>query len=381
MRVLMTGGGTGGHVNPAIAIANKIREKENDSVIAFVGTERGIENKLAPKYGYEVYHVEIQGLKRSLSLSNVKTAYLMMTSVVKAKKIVREFDPDVVIGTGGYVCWPLVKAASLLGVPTVLHESNALPGKAVKRLQKRVDKIYTNFEVTRDLLKCREKTERVGNPLISGFENLSKREARIKIGAEGKYRRVLLSFGGSLGARTLNLNALEIAERYVKDHGEVLYIHSTGSHDYPMMKEEVEKRGLDGLSNFDLCEYIYDMPYKMAAADLVICRAGAMTLSEIAMLGKPSVLIPSPNVTDNHQYKNAAELEKGGAAAVFEEKDLEESTVADKVAELFASPEKLDSMAENVKKFAVNDAAEIIYEGVRGLADEYRTKRPEKGGI
>ena len=377
MRALMTGGGTGGHVNPAIAIANTIKEHEKDSVIAFVGTERGIENKLVPKHGYEVYHVEIQGLKRSLSLSNVRTAYLMFTSVRKAKKIIKEFRPDVVVGTGGYVCWPLVKAASLLGVPTVLHESNALPGKAVQRLKKYVDVIYTNFEVTKTLLNCGDKAVRVGNPLVSGFEALSKEEARKKIGADGKYRKILLSFGGSLGARTLNLNALEIMDKYVRDHKEVLYIHSTGSRDYPMMKEEFEKRGLNGCPNIELCEYIYDMPYKMAAADLVICRAGAMTLSEVAMLGKPSILIPSPNVTDNHQYKNARELELVGAAAVFEEKDLEKDTVADKVAELFSSPEKLASMGENVKQFAVKDAGETIYKGIRELV---KNKKPAHEG-
>ena len=368
MRVLMTGGGTGGHVNPAIAIANTIKEKEKDSVIAFVGTSRGIENKLVPKYGYEVYHVEIQGLKRSLSLSNIKTAILTVTSVRKAKKLVREFKPDAVIGTGGYVCWPVVKAASSLGIPTFLHESNAIPGVAVKMLEKYVDVIYTNFELTAKRLKHPEKAMRVGNPLLAGAERLEKSDAKRRIGAE-KYEKVLLSFGGSLGARTINLNALDIAENYIKDHGEVLYVHATGSGDWEMMKEKAKKRGLTELPNFQMTEYIYDMPVRMTAADLVICRAGAITLSELAMMSKPSVLIPSPNVTDNHQFKNANELGQAGAAVVFEEKDLTDGKVRRCVAELLANEAGLKSMGKNARGFALENASEIIYRGVREKVD------------
>lgn len=368
MRVLMTGGGTGGHVNPAIAIANTIREKEKDSVIAFVGTSRGIENKLVPKYGYEVYHVEIQGLKRSLSLSNIKTAFLTVTSVRKAKKLVREFKPDAVIGTGGYVCWPVVKAAASLGIPTFLHESNAIPGVAVKMLERYVDAIYTNFESTAKKLKYPEKAVRVGNPLLAGAEKLEKTEAKRRIGAE-KYEKVLLSFGGSLGARTVNLNALDIAENYIKDNKNVLYLHATGSHDWEMMREEAKKRGLDALPNFQMTEYIYDMPVRMAAADLVICRAGAMTLSELAIMNKPSVLVPSPNVTDNHQFKNANELGRAGAAEVFEEKDLGEGTLRECVSSLLENDAKLESMGKAVRQFALGNANEIIYRGVREKVD------------
>ena len=358
MRVLMTGGGTGGHVNPAIAIANTIREKEPDSVIAFVGTGRGIENKLVPKFGYDVYHVEIQGLKRSLSLSNFKTLYLTVSSVFKAKKLVKEFKPDVVIGTGGYVCWPVVKAASQLGIPTVLHESNAIPGVAVKMLEKCVDIVYTNFEATIEKLKYKNKAVRVGNPLINGFSSSDVDPQKIKEIKQG-HRKFVLSYGGSMGAMRVNAEMLSVMD-------------ATGAIESETTQKKFKEMGLDKFSNIQLVEYIYDMPQKMAAADLVICRAGAMTLSELAMLKKPCILIPSPNVTDNHQYKNAAELEKKGAAVVFEEKELSKGVLSDAVDKLLSDDKKLLEMQKNISSFAVSNANELIYGGVRNLVDKKR---------
>ena len=361
----MTGGGTGGHVNPAIAIANTIREKEKDSVIAFVGTGRGIENKLVPKFGYEVYHIEIQGLRRSLSLSNLKTAYLAVTSVFKAKKLVKKFKPDVVIGTGGYVCWPVVKAAADLGIPTVLHESNALPGVAVRMLEKYVDVVYTNFEATVKKLKYPEKAIRVGNPLISGFEVIESDAKEIK----GGYKKLLLSYGGSLGAMRVNGEILKVMKEYSSKHPEILHIHATGAIEKESALNTFREYGLDKYENLQLVEYIYDMPKKMAAADLVIARAGAMTLSELAMMKKPCILIPSPNVTDNHQYKNAVELEKKNAAVVYEEKNLDEGVLSKAVEELLGNDRKLREMQENIGSFAVENTNELIYNGVRKLVD------------
>lgn len=365
MRVLMTGGGTGGHVNPAIAIANTIREREKDSVIAFVGTERGIENKLVPKFGYKVYHVEIQGLKRKLTLSNIKTAYLAVTSVFKAKKLVKEFKPDVVIGTGGYVCWPVVKAAADMGIPTVLHESNALPGVAVRMLEKYVDVVYTNFEATINRLKYPEKAVRVGNPLVGGFIG-EKKESDVKKG----YEKLLLSYGGSLGAMRVNGEMLKVMRDYSAKHPEVLHIHASGAIEKETAQKTFVEYGLEKYDNLQLVEYIYDMPEKMAAADLVISRAGAMTLSELAMMNKPCILIPSPNVTDNHQYKNAVELEKKDAAVVFEEKELDEGVLTGAVSELLADGERLAMMGKNIGGFAVRNTNELIYNGVRKLVDQ-----------
>lgn len=365
MRVLMTGGGTGGHVNPAIAIANTIRENEKDSVIAFVGTKRGIENKLVSKFGYEIYHIEIQGLRRSLSLSNIKTAYLTVTSVFKAKKLVKKFKPDVVIGTGGYVCWPVVKAAASMGIPTVLHESNALPGVAVRMLEKSVDVVYTNFEATVKKLKHPEKAIRVGNPLINGFHSDSSEVDQVKKG----YKKLILSYGGSLGAMRVNSEMMELMRSFSSKHSDVLHIHASGAIEKQSTEEKFKEYGLEKFDNLELVEYIYDMPKKMAAADLVIARAGAMTLSELAMLKKPCILIPSPNVTDNHQYKNAVELEKKGAAVVFEEKDLHDGVLTEAVEKLIYDDEKLNAMKENIASFAVEDTNRLIYEGVKKLVE------------
>lgn len=362
----MTGGGTGGHVNPAIAIANTIREKEKDSVIAFVGTSRGIENKLVPKFGYQVYHVEIRGLRRSLSLSNLKTAYLAVTSVFKAKKLVKEFKPDVVIGTGGYVCWPVVKAAADLGIPTVLHESNALPGVAVRMLEKYVDKVYTNFEATVDRLKYREKAERVGNPLISGFESGSRTD--VKKG----YKKLILSYGGSLGALRVNKEMIELMRDFSAKNPDVLHIHASGAIEKETTKKLFDENGLGKYPNLQLVEYIYDMPDKMREADLVIARAGAMTLSELAMMNKACILIPSPNVTDNHQYKNAYELEKKNAALVFEEKDLSEGVLVKAVSDLINDEDRLSEMRKNIGDFAVENTNQLIYDGIKELIKNKR---------
>ena len=205
MRVLMTGGGTGGHVNPALAIANTIKQNDPDAVIAYAGTKRGIENKLVPKAGYPMYHVEVRGIKRSLSPSNIKAAYLALTSPIKARKIIKEFKPDLVVGTGGYVSWPIVKAAASMGIPTALHESNAIAGVAVKMLQKSVDRIYLNFEKTGETLTCdRAKLMQVGNPVMGGFSSMSREEARKKLGIPDKYKYIILSYAGSMGAKKVN---------------------------------------------------------------------------------------------------------------------------------------------------------------------------------
>ncbi len=366
MRVLMTGGGTGGHVNPAIAIANTIRDKEKDSVIEFVGTKRGIENKLVTKFGYKIHHIEIQGLRRKITLSNVKTAYLTVTSVFKAKKLIKCFKPDIVIGTGGYVCWPVVKAAADMGIPTVLHESNALPGVAVRMLEKYVDIVYTNFEATINRLKHPEKAIRVGNPLIDGFCANQEDVRQTRSG----FKKMILSYGGSLGAMRVNQETMELMKDFSSKHSDILHIHASGAIEKSSTEEKFKEYGLDKYNNLQLVEYIYDMPKKMAAADLVISRSGAMTLSELAMLKKPCILIPSPNVTDNHQYKNAVELEKKGAAVVFEEKDLSKGVLTKAVENLIYDDKRLNQMKKNIAEFAVENTNELIYEGIKKLTNK-----------
>ena len=374
MRVLMTGGGTGGHVNPALAIANTIKQNDPASEIAYVGTKRGIETKLVPRAGYPMYYVEVQGIRRSLSPKNLKAAYLALTSPYKARAIIEEFKPDIVIGTGGYVCWPVMKAAADMGIPTALHESNAIAGIAVKMLQKSVDRIYLNFEKTGETLTCqKEKLLKVGNPVMGGFSSLTREEARKKLGIPDKYKYIILSYAGSMGAEKVNDAVLCLMREYTSKHPEVYHIHATGAIEHELMTSQFKEMGLDKFENIELCEYIYDMPLKMAAADLTINRAGAMTVSELAITGKAAIFIPSPNVAENHQYKNAKVLYDAGAAGLFEEKEL-----TDGAKPLIAKVEELLSdegiairreMSENIRQFAVVDSNKLIYNDLCKLVE------------
>lgn len=373
MRVLITGGGTGGHVNPALAIANTIKQNDHDAVIAYVGTKRGIENKLVPKAGYPMYYVDVKGIKRSLSPSNIKAAYLALTSPIKAKKIIREFKPDIVVGTGGYVSWPVVKAASQMGIPTALHESNAIAGVAVKMLQKSVDRIYLNFEKTGESLSCdRAKLMKVGNPILGGFSSMTREEARKKLGIPDKYKYVILSYAGSMGAEKVNDAVLCLMREFTAKHPEVYHIHSTGSIELELCTSQFKEMGLDKCENIELCEYIYDMPVRMAAADITINRAGAMTISELAATGKCSIFIPSPNVAENHQYKNAKVLSDAGAAALFEEKELTDGAkpLIEEVEKLLSDEgdELRAERSEKIRQFAVSDANKLIYNDLVKLA-------------
>lgn len=368
MRVLLTGGGTGGHVNPALAIANTIKENDPDSTVEFVGTSKGIENRLVPRAGYAIHHVEIRGIRRSLSLSNLKTLYYVLTAPGKAKKLLREFKPDIVIGTGGYVCWPVIKAAASLGIPTALHESNATPGVAVKALASKVDRIYVNFDKAKEHLPDPEKVLHVGNPLLSEFKGTDKETARRELGIPENCRYVLLSYGGSLGAETVNRVMLQFMKEIVSKHPEIYHIHATGSSGYEKIKAEFDEAGLDKCPNISLNEYIYDMPLRMAASDVVVCRAGAMTVSELSLSRKCTVFIPSPNVTNNHQYKNAKVLFDEGAAFLFEESSLDEGF--EEALEFLLSPAgdaKREQMENKISAFAVPDANKRIYEDILKL--------------
>jgi len=366
MRVLMTGGGTGGHVNPALAIADTIRQNDPTAEIAYVGTHHGIESKLVPAAGYPLYFVEIQGIRRSFSLSNLKTAYLTLTSPHKAKKILREFQPDLVVGTGGYVSWPVVRAAAQMGIPTALHESNAVPGVAVRMLASKVDRIYLNFEETGAALGGGEKLLRVGNPILHPRAVIDRESARRALGIPDRYRYFILSYGGSMGAERLNYATLRLMRDFTARHPEVYHLHATGSIEWELCGSWFREMGLDQYENIKLVEYIYDMPEQMAAADLVICRAGAMTVSELAIAGKCAIFIPSPNVTDNHQYRNAKVLVDAGAASLFEEKELEGTDAAPLTARAayLLSPEgeaERRRMEEAIRAFAVPDANRRIY--------------------
>ncbi len=367
MRVILTCGGSGGHVNPAIAIANIIKMNDPSAEILFVGTSRGIENDLVPKAGFKIKHVEISGIKRSLSLSNIKTAVRIITSQGKAKKIIKEFAPDIVIGTGGYACWPTVKVAADMGIPTALHEANATPGFAVKRLCSKVDLVMTNFDETLQKLGDCRRAVKVGMPMRGEFDRISKEDARKKLGIDGKYKHVILSFGGSLGALRVNDAALEVMKAFSSKREDVVHYHSSGRLEYSNMLAQFNEAGLDKFNNIKLTEYIYDMSLKMAAADVVICRAGAMTLAELTRLRSAAILIPSPNVTDNHQYKNAKILSDAGAAVVIEEKEFDGEVVANTVERLINDEVARQRMSENIGGFYDSMTGKKIYSEIECL--------------
>ena len=351
MRVILTGGGSAGHINPALAIANIIKLNAPSAEILFVGTPKGMENDLVSKAGYEIKHVEISGISRSLSLSNVKTAVRVLTAPRKAKKIIEEFSPDIVIGTGGYVCWPSLAAAARMGIPTIIHEANAVPGVAVRQLCGKVDLVMTNFNETAEKIKKEQTTVCVGMPMRGEFEGISKEEARKRLGITQKYKKVILSFGGSLGAPMVNAAALEVMKNYSSKNSDVVHYHSSGKRCYEDMMTEYRKMGLGDCKNIEITPYIYDMSLKMAAADVVICRAGAMTLAELARLGSVALLIPSPNVTDDHQYKNAKLLEDASAAKVIKESEFDGNIVSDTVNRLMNDSEQRKKMSENIGRF------------------------------
>ncbi len=367
MRVLMSGGGTGGHINPALAIADTIKQHEPDAEIAFVGTKRGKEAELIPRAGYPLHFVEIQGISRSLSPKNIKTMWYILTAPRKAAKLIDEFQPDIVIGTGGYACWPTLAAAAKKGIPTMVHESNALPGLAVRKLQNQVDRILINFDQTAEKLSApREKIVKVGNPLRGGFGTIPSHMAKQKLNVE-KYKQIVMCFGGSLGSEKLNECAKEFMPICAKEHPDVLYVHVAGTRYYQQMYSDLVAEGLDKYDNIKLFDYIHDMPFWMSAADIVISRAGAMTISELSLMKKASILIPSPNVVDNHQYKNAKVLADRDAAVLIQESELVNSKYSSEILSLLEDEKKRCSLSANIGQFADTAANTNIYKEIKKL--------------
>ena len=370
MKVLLAGGGTAGHINPAIAIANTIKEHDKSAKIAFIGTKKGMENKLVAKAGYDIHHIEMRGLQRSLSPANIATAYYYVTAPAKAKKLLLSFKPDIVIGTGGYLSWPLLHAAAKLGIPTAVHESNAIPGKAVKMLEKEVDRVYVNFPGSSEGLKQKEKILCVGNPLISPPKEISAAGLYEKLGIPKTVKKVILSFGGSLGSRRINEEILHIMEDYTSKHPEIFHVHATGKNGYAEFMEKAKTIRLTQCPNIRISEYIYDMPLWERAANIVICRAGAMTISEMALLHRACILIPSPYVANNHQYENAKRLADAEAAIMIEEKDLTKDSLMMSIADLMDHDEKTEALQKNIEAFANPNAKEAIWQDILMLTSK-----------
>ncbi len=367
-RIIVTCGGTAGHINPAIAIANAIKRATPDAEILFVGADEERFNDLVQKAGYPIGHIEVEGISRSLSLANVRALYLAISSPTAAKKMLRDWHADFVIGTGGYACWPMLKAASKLGIPCAVHESNVLPGMTVNLLQSGMNRIYVNFAESADYLeaKNRKKVLRVGNPLLDGFSTTDRNEARRMLDiAPDAF--VVLSFGGSLGSATVNREMMDTTEKLAPLYPNVIWLHATGNKYYEAAMTELEERGLSGKSTIRWSKYIYQMVLHMAAADVVISRSGAVTLAELACLHKAAVLIPSPNVVKNHQYKNAKTLADAGAAYLLEEQTLNENKLASVLVKLMNEPETREKLEQAIAAFAVPNAADVIWADMQTL--------------
>ncbi len=353
MKIIFTCGGTGGHITPALAIADTVRENCPAAEILFVGADGGMETRLVPQAGYRIVTLRISGLHRSLTPKNIGVLWHALRSVGEAKKLLRQVHPDLVIGTGGYASFPTLRAAAELGIPTAAHESNATPGLAVRLLSPRLDRVWVNFEKAAEKMP-RAKCMTVGNPLPRGFGISA--PAPLPHGC----RKMVLSFGGSLGARELNRAAIAMMEAE-KDTPEIYHLHATGRGEYDEWRRVFEEKKLGKVKNLMLVPYLDDMPHQMAAADVVICRAGAMSISELAASGKAAILVPSPNVTGNHQFYNAKTLSDAGAAVLAEETELTKK-LPPLVLSLLADEEKRRGMGEKIRQFYCRESNRKIYE-------------------
>ncbi len=373
MRVLVSGGGTGGHINPALAIADKIKENNKDAVIEYVGTEKGMEATLVPGAGYKIHYIKVRGFKRKLTFENIDAAIKAVTSVKAAKKLIKEFKPDIVIGTGGYVSWPVLKAAAKMKIPTCIHEQNAFPGVTTRALSKYVDKVMISFEESAQYFEAKQKLTLVGNPVSGKMLSANRDDSRRKLGLSSD-EKVILSCGGSLGARPLNEKVYELIRDYSLKSN-VTHFHATGKAGWEVQSALYRELGFKDagedtlkLGNVTVSKYIYNMHELLSACDVEICRAGAMTLSELACMGKAAVIIPSPYVTNNHQYKNAKVLYDKGACVLIEEKDLNAKDLTENVRKLLEDDTYRKNMQNAVRTFAVTDTLDRIYDIVKKLA-------------
>ena len=366
MRLYITGGGTGGHVTPGLAIARYFEHKHPDTVVRFAGSARGIENKLVPREGYPLDTIEIIGLSRSMSpkglAHNLKAAQLAVSAVGKAKKLLQKARPDCVIGCGGYASFAVVRAAQQMGIPTVLLEVNALPGKVTKMLAKKADRVLVCFEQARDILGGGDKIVLTGAPVRGEILAADREKARAKFGL-GENDQLVVSFWGSMGAKYMNEHMAGALALECKNNVSYHHIHATGAAARDWLPKLAAENGADlqNHPNIQVTEYIYDMADRLAAADLVVCRAGAATLGELCLLGRPSLLVPSPFVAENHQEKNARALEAAGGCRVLLEKDAAPQVLCDEIQDLLSDRERLRRMGQDATKLAAHDAGEKIY--------------------
>lgn len=362
MKILFTCGGTAGHINPAVALARMFQERNEDCQVLFVGAKGGMEERLVPKEGFPLETVTISSFWRSLRPSgirhNLKTLRNLSVSKKEAEDILDNFQPDLVVGTGGYASFPVVNAAAHRGIPTAVHESNAVPGLTTQRLSKVADRVMVGYEESRAHYDHPEKVVVTGTPVRGDFFTLTREEARRALGITDD-RPLVLSYWGSLGAEVMNGYMTDFIRREAAAGAPFHHIHGAGRNFASMTKALSD---LTLPEEIQVKEYIYDMPVVMTAADLVLCRGGASTLSELTAIGKPAIIVPSPNVTNNHQEKNANVLGDQGGAVVLLEPDCDGQTLYETASDLLRRPEEREAMARVMTRLGIPEAAEKIYE-------------------
>ena len=364
MKVIIAAAGTGGHINPALAIANKIKQEEKNSEIIFVGTDRGLENDLVPRAGYELKKIDAYGFNRQISIDNVKKMYKTFKSIGQAKKIIEDFKPDIMIGTGGYICLPVGIAASKYNVPIVLHESNAFPGVAIKMLAKKAETILVGFEDAKERIKNAKNVVVVGNPSKVkklNFTEKQKQEIINKIGLTDLSKPIVLVFGGSQGAQKINESFINIISKKLNKDYQIIW--ATGPNQYDMIKTKLQSLNIsiNNIPNVKILPYIYNMEEVMNCVDLVVSRSGAMTITEISIVGKPSIFIPFPYATENHQEYNAKVLEKVGAAKIILDAILDDNILNSTINEIISDKEKMCRMSENAHAVEIKNVEDKIY--------------------
>lgn len=350
MRVVITAGGTGGHIYPALAIINKIKKEEPNSEFLYIGTHNRMEKDLIPDLGIPYKAIEVTGFKRKISLDNIKSLTNFLSARKKCKKIMKEFNPDVVIGAGGYVTAPVIWAAKKTGHKTFIHEQNSVVGLSNRYLVKYADKIGVSFESTLNLFP-KDKVVLTGNPCGEKAIN-TKKMSKKEFGLDENKKLVLIVMG-SLGSKTINEKMSEFLYGFRNKEYQVIFV--TGNEYYDKVKNKMFP------DNVKVVPFIKDMPAIMKSTDLMVSRAGASTMSEIMALGIPTIFIPSPYVTNNHQYKNAMDLVKKDAALILEEKDLNKNNFIRIIDETLENEEKYNKIKENISKLGIKDSAARIY--------------------
>ena len=367
MKVIIAAAGTAGHINPGLAIANKIKKEEKDSEILFIGTTRGLENDLVPRAGYKLRTIDAYGLSKKISIDTVKKMYKTFKGYGEAKDIIKEFKPDVVIGTGGYICGATILAAHKLGIPTLLHESNAFPGKAVKMLAKSTDTILVSFEDAIGRIKNANNIVYTGTPIKIKKRNYSIDEKLKIINSIGlnASKPIVLIFGGSQGAKKINDAIIEIIKNNLNKDYQIMW--GTGPKQYDAIKEELMDNNIsiNNVKDMKIVPYIYNMEEIMNVADVIVARSGAMTITEISTLGKPSILIPLPNVSHNHQLYNAQVLEKVNAAKIILNDELTGQKLNENIQKIVLDKNNMITMGKNAQKVSTNNVEDKIYAEIK----------------